>query len=285
MFEEGIKKMDKINIRRLEVFARHGVFEEETKLGQPFYISAELYLDTWEAAHGDRLEASVDYGAVCHEIKACMENRTFKLIEGAAAFLCEHLLETYPLVRGIRIKLEKPQAPIGLPFETVWVEMERHWEQVFLSVGSNMGDREGYIRQAVELLGKIPGIRIQASSQLVETEPYGYTQQPSFINGAIRLETFLPPHILLQKLHDIEKACCRERIIRWGPRTLDLDLIFYGSQVVDTEELTIPHIDMENRAFVLGPLDEIGGWFRHPVLGKTVHQLYMALKKGERTND
>ena len=77
MFEEGIKKMDKINIRRLEVFARHGVFEEETKLGQPFYISAELYLDTWEAAHGDRLEASVDYGAVCHGLKACMENRTF----------------------------------------------------------------------------------------------------------------------------------------------------------------------------------------------------------------
>ena len=277
--------MDKISIRGLEVFARHGVFEAENTLGQPFYVSADLYLDGWEASHTDDLEASVDYGKVCHEIKEQMETRTFKLIERAAAHLCEHLLDTFPFIRRVRLQLDKPQAPIGLPFETVFVTTERQWEQVFLSVGSNMGDREENLRKARKLLEETPGVRVQALSGLVETEPYGYTAQPPFLNGAVRLETYLPPKILLERLHAIEEQCHRKRTVRWGPRTLDMDIIFYGDRVVDTEDLTIPHADMANREFVLAPLCEIGSWVRHPLLGKTVRQLYETLRKGEKSDD
>lgn len=117
--------LDKIRIEGLEVFANHGVYAEENKLGQKFVVSATLYADLRRAGETDDLAASIDYGDVAHAIEDYLHDHTFKLIEAAAEGLAGMLLANYPALFGVRIKLEKPWAPIGLPLSSVSVEIER----------------------------------------------------------------------------------------------------------------------------------------------------------------
>ena len=116
-------------------------------------------------------------------------------------------------------------------------------------------------------------IVVEKVSGYLVTEPYGGVEQDEFLNGVLKLRTLLTPEELLDRLHELEAAANRERIIHWGPRTLDLDILFYDNEIIDTPDLHIPHIDMENRDFVLKPMDEIAPYYRHPVLNKTIHQL------------
>ena len=117
----------------------------------------------------------------------------------------------------------------------------------------------------------------QVSDYLV-TEPYGGVEQDVFLNGALKLRTLLTPEELLDRLHELEQAAHRERIVHWGPRTLDLDLLLYDQMIIDTPVLHVPHIDMENRDFVLIPLTELAPYYRHPVLNKTISQLLKELQ-------
>ena len=120
--------MGHIGIRDLEVYAYHGVFPEEQRDGQTFYVSADLYLDTWDAELSDDLETSVNYGSVCEKIKEYMTYTKHQLIERAAADVCEKLLLDFPKIEKINLRLYKPEAPIPMPFGTVFVEVERAWE-------------------------------------------------------------------------------------------------------------------------------------------------------------
>ena len=106
---------------------------------------------------------------------------------------------------------------------------------------------------------------------------YGGVEQDEFLNGALRVRTLLCPEELLDRLHVLEQAADRKRIIHWGPRTLDLDILFYDNEIIDTEVLHVPHIDMENRDFVLKPMVEIAPYLRHPVLNLTMEQLLKKL--------
>ena len=270
---------DYIKITNLKVFAHHGVFPEETRDGQDFYVNAKLILDCRKAGQTDCLADSLNYGEVSHFITDYLQNYTYKLIEAAAEHLAEEMLLSMQVLKGVEIELCKPHAPIGLPFENVSVTIERSWHKVYLAVGSNMGDKNAYIAHGIEELGQVRGIRNIRVSDLLVTKPYGGVVQDDFVNGAIALETILTPEELLEELHVIEKHANRERIIHWGPRTLDLDIIFYDRLVYEDENLIIPHIDMENRDFVLKPLSELCPNYRHPVLGKTVTQLLDALKE------
>ena len=181
------------------------------------------------------------------------------------------------------VEIKKPWAPIGLPIETVSVRIEREWHEVFLSVGANLGDKEATIRDAVNALFKTTlsnhegVIRCVTLSNLRETKAYGKTDQPDFLNGAIRFETILSPQELLERLHEIEAAAGRERKERWGARTLDLDILFYDDLIMNEADLIIPHIDMKNRLFVLEPLMELCPGKVHPVYNKTVSDLYAEL--------
>ena len=114
---------------------------------------------------------------------------------------------------------------------------------------------------------------VEAVSEYLVTEPYGGVEQDEFLNGVLRLRTLLTPEELLDRLHELESEANRERLIHWGPRTLDLDILFYDNEIIDTPDLHVPHIDMQNRDFVLKPMDEIAPYYRHPVLNKTIHQL------------
>ncbi|MDY2776770.1 MAG: dihydroneopterin aldolase [Collinsella sp.] len=122
---DGAALADKVLIDGLEVFAHHGVYPEENKLGQKFIVSATIYCDLRRAGESDDLSCSIDYGAVCHDIQAFLTNNTFKLLERAATALSAHLLDRHPAMLGIRIRIEKPWAPVGLPLRAVGVEIER----------------------------------------------------------------------------------------------------------------------------------------------------------------
>ena len=263
-------KLDEIRIEELEVFANHGVFPEENVLGQKFLVSAVLYTDTRKAGQTDDLTASIHYGEVCAFIDRYLREHTFKLLERAAECLAEELLLNTNHLRKVRLEIKKPWAPVGLPLKTVSVSVEREWHDAVIALGSNMGDRQGYLYGAVEKLDAVKGCRVRKVSGFLETPPYGVTDQADFLNGCLELETLLYPHELLDELHRIEKEAGRERILRCGPRTLDLDIIFYDDLILQDSDLCIPHVEMHKREFVLKPLSEIAPYRRHPVTGKTV---------------
>lgn len=276
-----MQEFSEIKIENLEVYAYHGVYPEENERGQNFYINAVLYADAREAGKRDDLELSTNYGDVCYFITDWMKQHTCRLIEAVAEQLAEAVLLKYSLVQALELEIRKPQAPIGLPFGSVSVHIRRGWHKVYLSIGSNMGDRENYIKEAVKSLGQYPHTQVVKVSELIVTKPYGGVEQEDFLNGAIEIRTLLPPRELLNRLHEIEAAADRKRLVHWGPRTLDLDILYYDKLVYEDEELMIPHVDLQNRSFVLKPLNEIAPNYRHPLLGKTTGELLAALDTSE----
>lgn len=270
--------MDKIKIQNLEVFANHGVFPEENVLGQKFVISATLYTDTRKAGKTDDLTASIHYGDVSQFITSYLKEHTFKLIERAAESLAQALLLQTPGLKKIRLEIQKPWAPIGLPLETVSVEIERSWHTAYIALGSNMGDKEQYLNQAVISLNKTPCCKVSRVSSFLATPPYGVTEQDDFLNACLELRTLLTPHELLNELHRIEQEAGRERIIHWGPRTLDLDIIFYDDLILEDGDFCIPHVEAHKRSFVLKPLHEIAPYKHHPCNHKTVHEMLEELE-------
>ena len=271
--------MDKIHIKNLEVFARHGVFPEENALGQKFVVSAVLYTSTREAGRADDLAKSIHYGEVSRFITEFMEQNTFQLLETAAERLAEELLLNTERLEKICLEIKKPWAPVGLPLETVSVEIERGWHTAYIALGSNLGDKEANLCLGVEGLRSTRGCRVEAVSDFLVTAPYGGVEQDDFLNGAMKIRTLLTPHELLERLHEIEQEAKRERVVRWGPRTLDLDILLYDDLILDEEELHIPHIEMYKRDFVLKPLCQIAPYARHPVYNRTAAELLADLER------
>lgn len=270
--------MDCIRIRNLEVFGHHGVYREENKLGQKFIVCADLYMDTRTAGLSDDIEQSVNYGEVCKLINKHMREKTFYLIEAAAEDLAKAILLKFDRIERVELEVKKPWAPIGLPIEEVSVKIDRKWHDAYIGLGSNMGDKWDNINEALKKMSLDDDIKVMEVSTLIETRPYGYEEQDDFLNGAVHITTLYSPAELLKCLSEFENLAGRKREIHWGPRTLDLDILFYDDIILDTRELTIPHFDMINRDFVLKPLNEIAPWLRHPVLNKTVAQLYDEFK-------
>jgi 2-amino-4-hydroxy-6-hydroxymethyldihydropteridine diphosphokinase/dihydroneopterin aldolase/2-amino-4-hydroxy-6-hydroxymethyldihydropteridine diphosphokinase len=144
----------------------------------------------------------------------------------------------------------------------------------YLALGSNIGDREAYLAKALKMLGETEGVKVTNVSTFLNTKPVGYTDQPDFLNAVVEIETTLEPHTLLGVCNEIEQNLKRKRIIHWGPRTIDVDILLFGDLVLEDETLTIPHPRMTERNFVMQPLSEIAPNVIHPVLGKTVWELY-----------
>lgn len=147
-----------------------------------------------------------------------------------------------------------------------------------MGLGSNLGDREGSIREALERLGRRDRIRLIKTSSVYETDPVGVTGQPAFLNAAVHLATELNPAELLEVLQEVEREMGRRRTVRWGPRIIDLDLLLYEDLILDRPHLAVPHPRLARRAFVLVPLAEIAPGAVEPCSGLRVDQLLRALK-------
>ena len=262
------KKKDQIIIHNLEVFCNHGVYKEENVLGQKFLVDVVIYTDNRMAGLSDRLEGSINYGEVCRLIENIMKQQNDKLIERVAERIASGILRKYSPVDSVDVEVKKPWAPVMRHIEYASVKIHRGRHRAYIGLGSNMGDREEYLKQAIIAIDSLEDVRVCQQASIRETEPYGYLDQDPFLNTVISLETLLEPEELLAKMMQIEKEAGRTREIHWGPRTLDLDILLYDDQVLTSPDLIIPHPGIEKRSFVLDPLCEIAPYEVHPLLKK-----------------
>lgn len=265
--------MDTIHIKNLQIFARHGVFPEENALGQKFVVTAHLHIDTRRAGTTDELCDSINYAEVCAVIERAMTERTFKLIEAAAEYTAETLLLEYPLIQSVELTLKKPHAPVLKPLDYAAVTIKRGWHRAYLGIGSNMGDKRAYLDMAVSELSGNRLCRGVRASEYIVTEPVGEVEQDDFLNGAVEVQTLMPPQELLRFANEIEQKAGRVRTVHWGPRTLDVDILLYDDAVISDENLKIPHTELHKRQFALEPLCSLNPYAVHPIFKKTVQQL------------
>ena len=255
---------DRIRLSGVRGRGFHGVFEHERREGQEFVVDIELALDLGPAGASDDLGDTVNYGEIGTAALARIEGEPHDLIERLAELVADDVL-AHPSVDEVTVTVHKPQAPVGVPFGDVTVSVTRRREPVpvVVAVGANLP--WGHSRphetasSAVESLAHHPAVRVVASSALYDSEPVGGPQQPTYVNAVVLAHTSLSPTSLLRELHVVEAAFDRRREVRWGARTLDLDLVQYGDPAAGTDvtsdlpRLTLPHPRAHERAFVLVP--------------------------------
>ena len=250
---------DRIHLRGVEAVGFHGVLPDEKRDGQPFVVDVVLDLELATAGATDDLHDTVSYADIAGEVMARITGPSFDLIERLAEVIADDVLQ-HSLVDAVTVTVHKPQAPVGHPFSDVAVEVRRERGlPVVVALGANLGDARATLERAVRAVGALPGMRVRAVSSLVETDPVGGPEQPAYLNAVLIGDTTLQPSELLRRLHEIEADHGRTRGIRWGARTLDLDLIQVGragapSEIrADGSELTLPHPRAHERGFVLVP--------------------------------
>lgn len=143
----------------------------------------------------------------------------------------------------------------------------------YLGLGSNIGDRISFIENALTEISKIPDTKVVKMSSVYETEPWGEIRQDDFLNSVIEIDTKLDAAILLKELKEIEKKLGRNKTAKWSEREIDIDLLFYGIEIIENDVMNVPHLQIENRRFVLFPMAEIAPDFIHPVLKKSISEL------------
>jgi dihydroneopterin aldolase/2-amino-4-hydroxy-6-hydroxymethyldihydropteridine diphosphokinase len=236
-----------IALHGLRAHGRHGVLPEETVLGQEFVIDASLQVHTRRAAERDDLSATADYGVLAARLTDVVTGKPLALIETLVERLLDVCLDD-PAVAAATVTVHKPGAPIPLPFGDVTVTASRRRPGV-LALGSNLGDRLDQLQAAVDVLRAF-GLR--AVSPVYETDPVGGPEQEPYLNAVVIVDG-ASPRRLLELAHALEASRRRERIVRWGPRTLDVDVIAAGPATLDDPDLVVPHPMAYERAFVLVP--------------------------------
>ena len=242
----------------MEFEGHTGCFDFEKKDGQMFIVSLDLFVDRIRGCYTDDLADTVDYSKIYEVTKETVTGDDGNLIERLAQKIADAVLEADKRILKVRVNVSKPEAPVKGIFETMEVTIERNRKEfVIVSLGSNMGDREANILAAEKALQAIDGNEGFKFASIYETEPVGLEDQPYFLNTCVGFYTDIEPFELLDKIHVIENDLLRTREVHWGPRTIDIDIIFYGDRVIMKPELTIPHPRWNVRSFVTVPLREI----------------------------
>ena len=259
MTEPSRGAADRIRLIGIVARGHHGVFAHEKRDGQEFVVDVELTLDLSAAGGSDDLRATVDYGEIAHAVVARIGGPAFDLIERLAEAIAQDVLG-HDRVDEVTVTVHKPQAPIEADFGDVAVVITRRRPSVpvVIALGGNLGE-VGVVLDEVTMTLAEGVLTDVTSSGRFATEPVGGPDQPDYENRVLVARTRLSASSLLARLHTIEADHGRERAVRWGARTLDLDLISYGSAGSDNEvtsqrsELTLPHPRAHERAFVLVP--------------------------------
>lgn len=253
---------DRIEISALRVVTVVGALPHEREIAQPLQVDLSLDVDLIDAGHTDELGDTVDYGRVAEHVRTLVTESKDVLLERLASRIADDIL-LFDRVDGVEVALTKLRPPIPADVETTSVRLRRiraaaqpapgEPTRAVLALGSNLGDREGYLRFAVDQLGPLA-----AESQVFETDPIGGPEgQGPFLNMVVAIETHLDPFALLRRCQRIEAEAMRQRVQHWGPRTLDVDIVEYNGVTIESDELTIPHPRYAERRFVLAPLAEI----------------------------
>ncbi|MDF2144622.1 2-amino-4-hydroxy-6-hydroxymethyldihydropteridine diphosphokinase [Knoellia sp. p5-6-4] len=248
---------DQIVLKGISAKGFHGVLDFEKRDGQTFVVDVVMDIDLAPAGASDDLADTVNYAEVAGDVVGIIEGEPLDLIEAVAERIATAVL-TRPLVEAVEVVVHKPEAPVGHPFTDVQVRVRRERETpVVIALGSNVGESLETLRHAVVAL--LGAVDVDAVSPVVETDPVGGPDQPAYLNAVVVGTTPASPRALLRFLHDVERAHGRTRDVRWGPRTLDLDLVQYGDPAFNTDvqlddpALTLPHPRAHERAFVLVP--------------------------------
>jgi len=278
-------RTDRIEVRGLRVRGHHGALDAERRDGQDFLIDAVLAVDTRPAAAADDLSLTVDYAGLSERLAAIVAGEPVRLIETLAERLARACLAE-PAVRQARITVHKPDAPMGRPFGDISVTICRERAVgVVIALGSNLGDRLRELQRAVDALAATPGLDITAISPVYETAPVGGPQQPDYLNAVVLAQTSRPAADLLRRAHALEAAAQRTRDVRWGPRTLDVDIIAYGEEMSRDPALTLPHPRAQERAFVLAPWHDADPGAVLPGRGRVAALLAAVGRGGVRRRD
>lgn len=267
---------DKVFVTNLCLVGRHGVMKEERVLGQRFFLDIEVTTDARRASAHDDYKKAICYGSLCDLAAKISDAGPYLLIETFAERVITSILDRFPTVTEARVRIRKPGAPIDASFDTVGVELARkRMHRVGFSFGSNVGDRSSQIRAAIAFLEAEEEIEIEKISSFYETTPWGKTDQDRFVNACAVGQTSLTPHEVLRACKVIEVQLGRTQGERWGPRLIDIDLLYLGEEEISTIALTVPHPEVLKRGFVLKPLAEIAG--EEVLAGGTVTDALAAL--------
>lgn len=251
---------DKVFVNGLRLEALIGVLETERTAPQPVQIDLEMTVDLRTAGRTDDLGDTANYGAIADAVAALVRGSSDLLLERLATRIAECAL-AFEHVQAVTVTLSKLDPPIDEDLDSTAVRIERTRadfalaspHRAIVALGSNLGDRAVHLRFGVEHLANVID-----KSQVYETDPVGGPDdQQAYLNMVAVVETDLDPHAFLRRLHSIEAAAGRERTVHWGPRTLDLDLLFYDDVTISGGDLTVPHPRYAERRFVLEPLNEV----------------------------
>lgn len=269
--------MDKIILENIEIFANHGLFKEEKVLGQKFILSLELDLNIKKCATTGDLTQSVHYGELCHRVEALFTECSIDLLETVVDKITKFILNEYPIVKKVKAELKKPWAPIGRHLDYAAVQMTRERHTAYLSLGSNMGEKEKFLKDAINKIDSLANVKVVVKSSFLETEPWGYEDQDTFLNVAIGVETILEPYELMEELLKIESELGRIREVKWGPRVIDIDIILMDEIISNDPNIILPHPFAHQREFVLAPLNEIAPYALHPLMNMRVSEILQKL--------
>ena len=253
---------DRIEIDGLVVLAVVGALPRERELPQPLRIDLRLEVDLHDAGRSDELGDTVDYGEVAGRVAAAVRESKDVLLERVADRVAEVVLG-FDRVEAVELVVTKLRPPIAEALTSTAVRVRRlrgeldvaprASHRAIVALGSNLGDRVGYLRAAVEQLAPVV-----AASQVFETDPIGGPDgQGAYLNMVVAVDTPLDPFAFVRRCQRIEGEALRQRTVRWGPRTLDVDLLLYDDVTISSPELTIPHPRYAERRFVLAPLAEV----------------------------
>ena len=256
--------VDQVAVRGIRGRGTHGVLAQEKRDGQEFSVDVVMHVPTVRAGGSDDLNDAVDYSVVAGKAHAILVGESLDLVEAVAERIAAAVMVDTRLV-AVDVTVHKPQAPVGVPFDDVTVTVRRTRDDVradsapeapvraVLALGANLGDPYETLHRTVLDLVEVDGITVLESSPVVDSAPVGGPGQGRYLNAVVLVDTTLSPRALLHACQDVETAHGRTREVRWGPRTLDVDVITYGDVHLDAHELGLPHPMAASRRFVLLP--------------------------------
>jgi dihydroneopterin aldolase/2-amino-4-hydroxy-6-hydroxymethyldihydropteridine diphosphokinase len=249
---------DRVDVTNLCLHGHHGVFPEEKTLGQKFYVDIECHMDVRPAAKDDDYAKAVSYADLCDIAVGISGQGPYNLVETLGDRIAQAILDRFHQVTKVVIRLRKPAAPMAVHFDSVGVTITRQRRyRIGLSLGSNLGDKLANLRRALAWLNTDNAIEIDRVSKFYRTAPWGKEDQDWFLNACATGWSTLDPVTILKVLKRVELHLGRVPGERWGPRAIDIDLLFVDDMRLKSPLLTLPHPEMFNRSFVLVPLAEI----------------------------